>query len=73
MVSQSRPPSLQERRKSWVGKAKHGGFLKVGVPILGGTHNEDYSILGSILMSPYFGKLPHGNKHSSIANTWRAC
>ena len=25
----------------------------------GGPHNKDYSILGSILGSPYFGKLPH--------------
>ena len=24
----------------------------------GGPHNKDYSILGSILGSPYFGKLP---------------
>ena len=26
---------------------------------LGGPHNKDYSILGSILGSPYFGKLPN--------------
>ena len=26
--------------------------------ILGGPHNKDYNILGSILGSPYFGKLP---------------
>ena len=25
----------------------------------GGPHNEDYSILGSILRSPHFGKLPY--------------
>ena len=25
----------------------------------GGPHNKDYSILGSILGSPYFGKLPY--------------
>ena len=24
-----------------------------------GSHNKDYSILGSILGSPYFGKLPY--------------
>ena len=26
---------------------------------LRGPHNKDYSILGSILGSPFFGKLPH--------------
>ena len=26
--------------------------------LFGGPHNKDYSILGSILGSPYFGKLP---------------
>ena len=34
-----------------------------GTPILGNLfgclHNKDYSILGSILGSPYFGKLPN--------------
>ena len=36
-----------------------GGFPKLGASIfLGGPHNKDYSILGSILGSPYFGKLP---------------
>ena len=35
-----------------------GGFLKLGVPFAG-PYNKDYSILGSILGSPYFGKLPH--------------
>ena len=27
--------------------------------ILGGPHNQDYSILGSILGYRYFGKLPN--------------
>ena len=27
--------------------------------LFGGPHNKDYSILGSILGSPYFGKLPN--------------
>ena len=35
-----------------------GGFPKLGVPFLGGHHNEGYSIVGSILGSPYLGKLP---------------
>ena len=38
----------------------YGSVLKLGVPFLfGGPHNKDYSILGSILGSPYFGKLPY--------------
>ena len=37
----------------------YGGFPKLGVPFLGDPHNKDYSILGSILGSPYFGKLPY--------------
>ena len=31
-----------------------------GVSFLGSPHNKDHSMLGSILGSPYFGKLPHG-------------
>ena len=37
---------------------RHGGFPKLGYHF-GGPHNKDHSILGSILGSPYFGKLPH--------------
>ena len=33
------------------------GFPKLGVPF-GAPHNKDYSIFGSVLGSPYFGKLP---------------
>ena len=32
------------------------GFLKLGY-LFGDPHNEDHSMLGSILGSPYFGKL----------------
>ena len=35
-----------------------GGFPKIGVPFWG-PHNKDYNILGSILGSPHFGKLPN--------------
>ena len=35
-----------------------GGFPKIKGTILGAPHNMDYSILGSILGSPYFEKLP---------------
>ena len=34
----------------------YGCFPKLGVPFWG-PNNKDYSILGSILGSPYFGKL----------------
>ena len=36
------------------------GFPKIGGNLFGGPHNKDYSILGSILGSPHFGKLPFG-------------
>ena len=35
-----------------------GGFPKLGGTFLGGPHNKDYNMLGSILGSPCFGKLP---------------
>ena len=38
--------------------SQNGGFLKLGVP-LWGPFNKDCSILGSILGSPYLGKLPN--------------
>ena len=34
------------------------GFPMIRGEILGGPHNKDYSILESILGSPYSGKLP---------------
>ena len=34
------------------------GFPKIRGTFLEGPNNKDYSILGSILGSPYFGKLP---------------
>ena len=36
------------------------GFPKIRGYLFGGPNNQDYSILGSILGSPYFGKLPYG-------------
>ena len=36
----------------------YGDFPKLGVPFWG-PNNKDYSILGSILGSLYFGKLPY--------------
>ena len=33
------------------------GFPRIRGTLFGGPNNEDYSILGSILGSPYFGKL----------------
>ena len=35
------------------------GFPKIRDTLFGGLHNKDYSILGSILGSPYLGKLPN--------------
>ena len=35
-----------------------GGFPKLGVTFWG-PNNKDYSIWGSMLGSPYFGKLPY--------------
>ena len=37
---------------------KYGGFPKLGVSF-GGPYNKDYSILGSIMGYPNFGKLPY--------------
>ena len=34
------------------------GFPKIRGTFVGGPYNKDYSILVSILGSPYFGKLP---------------
>ena len=38
------------------------GFPKIRGTLLGGPHNKDYSILGSILGSRNFGKLPYGSR-----------
>ena len=35
------------------------GFPKIRGTLFGGPYNKGYSILGSILGSPYFGKLPY--------------
>ena len=37
-----------------------GGSQEEGYPFRG-PHNKNYSILGSILGSPKFGKLPYGS------------
>ena len=37
----------------------YGGFPKIRGSLLGNPYNKDYSILGSILRYPYFGKLPY--------------
>ena len=34
------------------------GFPKIRGTLIGGPHNKDYSILGSILGSPDFGNVP---------------
>ena len=35
------------------------GFPRIRGTLFGGPYNKDYSILGSILGSPYFGKVPN--------------
>ena len=35
------------------------GFPKIRGTLFGGPYNKDYSVLGSILGSPYLGKLPY--------------
>ena len=45
----------------------YGGFPKLGgLPFLG-PHNKDYNIFGSILGSPYFGKLPYKLKSNHMS------
>ena len=41
----------------YMGVPKNYGYL------FGGPYNKDYSILGSILGSPYFGKLPYRDNY----------
>ena len=38
---------------------KNGVFPKLAVPI-GGSHSKEYRVLGSILGSPYSGKVQNG-------------
>ena len=40
-------------------------FPKIRGTFFGGPNNKDYSILGSILGYPYFGKLPYGGTYIS--------
>ena len=47
---QHEPPNL---KSLYTGVSHNWGYLT------GGPHNEDYSILGSILGSPHFRKLPY--------------
>ena len=35
------------------------GFAKIGGYLFGSPHTKDYSTWGSMLGSPYFGKLPN--------------
>ena len=61
-VPEARPPLSPERgavMSTWNAK---WGLPKILGTFFGGPHNKDYSILGSILGSPYFGKLPSSLK-----------
>ena len=42
------------------------GFPKTRGTLLGGPFNRDYSTLGSILGSLYFGKLPCGESEEGL-------
>ena len=46
-----------------------GDFPKLGVPF-GGPYKKDYSILKSILGSPYFGKLPNPSELNLYGWDW---
>ena len=51
-------------------------FPKIRGTFLGCPHNKDYSILGSILGSPDFGKVPyrdHGNANAEENGEWKLC
>ena len=50
-----------------LGPTTFEGFQKLGV-FFGGPYNEDYSILGSVLGYPNFGKLPF--KPGLIRDRW---
>ena len=50
-------PSMQASKEAKQGLYR--GFPKLGAPFFGGgPYNKDYRILGSMLGSPYLGKLP---------------
>ena len=38
------------------------GFPEIRGTLFGGPYSKDYSMLGYILGSPYFGKLPYPNR-----------
>ena len=46
------------------------GFRKFGGTILRGPHSKDYSIWGSMLGSPYLGKVPFCFKLSQATRVW---
>ena len=55
-TASQRPTSLNPKPPTYMGVSQNYGYL------FGGPNNKDYSILGSILGSPYFGKLPYSTK-----------
>ena len=54
---------LRELLEQFMEVSQNWGYL------FGGPHNKDYSIWGSILGSPYFGKLPFIVKRESCDTT----
>ena len=57
----ARPKGTSLHSISFLFQKLMGGSKKEGYR-MEGPHNEDYSIWGSILGSPYFGKLPNNNR-----------
>ena len=49
------------------------GFPEIGGTLFGGPNNKDYSIVGSILGSPYFGKLPNEMNKMCFPGVFGAC
>ena len=52
--------ALQKTRKSRFLEARHGRFPKIRcIFLVVRPHNKDHNILGSVLGSPFFGKVPN--------------
>ena len=49
-----------------------GGFSKISGAFWGGPYNKDNNILGSILGSPYLGKLPNSFQVLNTCTSWTA-
>ena len=65
--------ALGRSRRNTSISSPRGGFPKLG-DLFGDPHNNPYNILGSILGSPYFGKLPRTfDPHETPIHKNKAC